>query len=57
MTVLPIIQPDNPLLRRPAQRVTDFDAELQQLIDDMVDSMTAAEGVGLAGRRSRRASA
>ena len=49
MTVLPIIQPDNPLLRRPAQRVTLFDAELQLLIDDMVETMTAAQGAGLAG--------
>lgn len=49
MTVLPIIQPDNPLLRRQAQRVTDFDAYLQILIDDMVETMTAAQGVGLAG--------
>ena len=49
MTILPIIQPDNPTLRRPAQRVTDFDAELQVLIDDMVETMTAAQGVGLAG--------
>lgn len=49
MTVLPIIQPDNPLLRRQAQRVTDFDADLQILIDDMVETMTAAPGVGLAG--------
>ena len=49
MTVLPIIQPDNPLLRRQAQRVTDFDADLQVLIDDMVETMTAAQGVGLAG--------
>ena len=49
MTVLPIIQPDNPHLRRPAQRVTRFDAALQLLIDDMVETMTAAQGAGLAG--------
>ena len=49
MTVLPIIQPDNPLLRRPAQPVTDFDAELQALVDDMVETMVAAQGAGLAG--------
>ena len=49
MTVLPIIQPDNPLLRRQAKRITCFDAELQLLIDDMVETMTAAQGVGLAG--------
>ncbi len=49
MTVLSIIQPDNPILRRQAQRVTDFDAELQVIIDDMVETMTTAQGVGLAG--------
>lgn len=54
MTVLPIIQPDNPLLRRPAQRVTNFDSDLQNLIEDMVDTMTAAQGVGLAGPQVAR---
>lgn len=54
MTVLPVIQPDNPILRRQAQRVTDFDADLQILIDDMVDTMIAAEGVGLAGPQVAR---
>lgn len=49
MTVLPIIQPDNPILRRPASRVTDFGQELQKLIDDMLDTLTDASGVGLAG--------
>lgn len=49
MTVLSIIQPDNPHLRRPAARVNDFGPQLQQLIDDMVDTMVDAEGVGLAG--------
>lgn len=49
MTVLQIIQPDNPLLRRPAARVTDFGQPLQSLIDDMQDTMLEAQGVGLAG--------
>ena len=49
MTALPIIQPDNPLLRRPATRVHDFGPGLQALINDMVDTMLAAQGVGLAG--------
>lgn len=49
MTILPIIQPDNPRLRRQARRVTDFDGDLQALIDDMVETMTAAQGLGLAG--------
>lgn len=35
-------------LRRPTQPVTHFDAELQQLIDDMFETMYHEEGVGLA---------
>lgn len=54
MTVLQIIQPDNPLLRRPAARVNDFGPALQSLIDDMVETMVAAEGVGLAGPQVAR---
>ena len=53
MTVLQIIQPDNPLLRRPATRVNDFGPELQTLIDDMVETMADAEGVGLGGTPGR----
>lgn len=49
MTVLQVIQPDNPLLRRPAARVEDFGQQLQILIDDMHDTMLEAQGVGLAG--------
>ena len=48
MTVLPIIQPDNPILRRPAMRITDFGRELQTLIDSMLDTLNEAKGVGLA---------
>ena len=49
MSVLPIIQPDNPILRRPAARVNDFGTELQNLIDDMLDTLVDARGAGLAG--------
>jgi peptide deformylase len=49
MSALPIIQPDNPLLRYPAARINDFGPELQTLIDDMLDTMIDAKGVGLAG--------
>ena len=48
MTMLQIIQPDNPILRGQALRVNDFGDALQTLIDDMVDTMGAADGVGLA---------
>lgn len=49
MSALPIIQPDNPILRRPAARVIDFGPELQNLIDDMLDTLVNACGAGLAG--------
>ncbi|MFW5691443.1 MAG: peptide deformylase [Chloroflexota bacterium] len=48
MAVLEIIQPDNPILRKKAVRVTSFDKKFQQLVDDMIDTMLDAPGVGLA---------
>jgi peptide deformylase len=36
------------VLRRKAHKVTDFGPELQGLIDDMIDTMREAPGVGLA---------
>lgn len=48
MSILEIIQPDNPILRKKAVRVADFGAKLQTLIDDMQETMIQAEGVGLA---------
>ncbi len=49
MSLLEIIQPSNPILRRQAARITVFDAALQDLIDDMLETMLDAKGVGLAG--------
>lgn len=49
MSMLEIIQPDNPILRRHAARINDFGLALQDLIDDMYETMIGAEGVGLAG--------
>jgi len=48
MAILEIIQPDNPILRKKAVRVTDFGPKLQHLIDDMYETMLDAPGVGLA---------
>ena len=48
MAVLPIVKYGDPVLRNPTQPVGDIDAALQKLIDDMVDTMVAAPGVGLA---------
>lgn len=49
MTILQIETPDNPVLRRKARPVKVFDADLQLLIDDMIETMRDAKGVGLAG--------
>lgn len=48
MTLLEIIGLDNPVLRKKAVRVTSFDKKFQQLVDNMVETMIAAPGVGLA---------
>jgi peptide deformylase len=48
MTLRTIITPENPILRRKAPRVTDFGPAFQTLIDDMVETMLDAPGVGLA---------
>jgi peptide deformylase len=44
----PIVKYGNPVLEKPAEKVTLFDEELQKLVDDMFESMYAAKGVGLA---------
>ena len=48
MAVRPIVTVPHPVLRRKALPVKDFGPDLQQLIDDMVETMRAAPGVGLA---------
>ena len=54
MSLLQIIQPDNPILRKQALRISDFGVELQGLIEDMYDTMKEAAGVGLAGPQVAR---
>ena len=48
MPLREIVFTPEPVLRRKARQVTDFGPELQTLIDDMVETMRAAPGVGLA---------
>jgi len=48
MAIREIITLPNETLRQKARKVTSFGADLQILIDDMVDTMRAAPGVGLA---------
>ena len=38
----------DPILEKPSQIITKFDAELEELTEDMFASMYAAQGVGLA---------
>ena len=38
----------DPVLRTPAEPVTDFDVELRKLVDDLNETMLSAHGVGLA---------
>lgn len=48
MAKLPIITLPDPLLRETSKAVETIDADLQRLIDDMLETMYAAPGVGLA---------
>jgi len=41
----------SPVLHRPCRDVTEFGDELKQLVADMLESMDAAEGVGLAANQ------
>ena len=48
MTLRKIVTLPEPVLRRKAHAVTKFDKNLQTVIDDMVETMRDAPGVGLA---------
>jgi peptide deformylase len=51
VAVLAIRKYGDDVLHVPAELVTEFDAPLQKLIDDMVDTMYAAPGIGLAANQ------
>jgi peptide deformylase len=46
--ILPIVKYGDMVLREPAEKVGDLTPDLQKLIDDMVETMYAAPGIGLA---------
>lgn len=48
MALREIVTVPHQILRRKARKATDFGPDLQALIDDMVETMRAAPGVGLA---------
>lgn len=51
MPVLPIVKYGDDVLRYPTAPVTDIDGDIHRLIDDMVATMYAAPGVGLAANQ------
>ncbi len=48
MALLEIVSLPQPVLRRKAHKVAEFGPELQTLIEDMIETMREAPGVGLA---------
>ena len=48
MAVLEIVTLPHPVLRRKARKVSDFGPDLQKLVDDLIETMREAPGVGLA---------
>src|SRR5579862_8730054 len=48
MALRPIITWENPRLRMKAIRVKRIDASIQSLVDDMIETMRSASGIGLA---------
>ena len=49
MALRNILKDEDPMLRKVCRPVTDFNERLWQLLDDMAETMYAANGVGLAG--------
>jgi peptide deformylase len=51
MAIRRIVSYGTPILRQRTQEVANLNGELQELIDDMVETMYAAPGVGLAANQ------
>jgi peptide deformylase len=49
--VLPIVKYGHPILRQKGARVREITAAIRQLIDDMLETMYAAAGIGLAAQQ------
>lgn len=54
MAELEVIQPNNPNLRKTATPLRRLTPEIQTLIDDMIETMRASNGVGLAAPQVNR---
>jgi peptide deformylase len=51
MPVLPIVKVPEPVLRMKARKVKKVDASIRKLVDNMIDTMHDAPGVGLAANQ------
>jgi peptide deformylase len=51
MAIRPILTADQPILRERTKRVSRFDPSLHRLLDDMLETMRDAPGVGLAANQ------
>ncbi len=51
MAIREIISYPNPVLREQAKEITNFDDELKALVEDMIETMFDAPGVGLAANQ------
>ena len=46
--ILEVVKYGDPILTKPAEEITTFDASVRKLVDDMFETMYGAPGVGLA---------
>jgi peptide deformylase len=51
MAIRPILTADEPILRERTKRVSTFDGSLHRLLDDMLETLRDAPGVGLAANQ------
>ncbi|HET6379472.1 MAG TPA: peptide deformylase [candidate division Zixibacteria bacterium] len=51
MVIRRILTAEEPILRQKARKVTQFDASLHRLLDDMLETMRDAPGIGLAANQ------
>jgi len=51
MVLRPIVTAEDPILRQRAKKVTRFDASLHRLLEEMVQTMRDAPGIGLAANQ------
>jgi len=48
LSLLKIVAYGDPILRKQSQRIEEIDDEVRRLVDDMIDTMKATKGLGLA---------